>query len=134
VIGAWWWVTWPERTAFEFVRRIGIQDELAWAEMLQTNQDADSIGRRFIKFYAPSDWSNVTPQSRSLAEILLGRRRFQTTVQMTSELGWEFVTERGAVISPSNETANEVMEKYHMAVEQERLRLAREHEMLRRGR
>ena len=40
----WWWVTWPERTAREFVERLTtVGDEASWKEMLIPEVVGESV-------------------------------------------------------------------------------------------
>jgi hypothetical protein len=97
--GAWFWVTWPERTAQEFVRRLANKEELSWVDMLPSQNDP--IALDVVKSLRPTSWSDVKPRPRSLLEFLLCQRRFDTS----DDVGWGFTVERGSVIgiSPSGE-------------------------------
>ena len=114
VAAGWWWVTWPERTAREFVR--------AW----NSEADFDEVDtylsmelRRFFENTPPSKLRDVAakkfglsdqmnklvsrpqppdlkPWSRSLFDLLRGRQLFQWH---TDHLIPEYITiERGTVI------------------------------------
>jgi hypothetical protein len=95
--GAWWWITWPERTAREFVRLVASHDEAAWKAML-----GETDGRRFevwlwsIKSGPPESWSSVKRVPRSLSDLLAGRQFFETPS------GWGFLVTRGVIDPPTD--------------------------------
>jgi hypothetical protein len=93
--GAWWWITWPERTAQEFVRRLAAGDQ-SWKEMLHADADP-SLVLRIMELLPPKDRSDVVSQPRSLGDVVFCRHSFKTS----GDLGWEFTAERGTVIDAS---------------------------------
>ena len=93
----WWWVTWPERTAREFVGRLAAdKDEQSWEAMLQDRRVEGIISR----IPRPGGWSDVKPQPRTLLDVCVGQQRFE----ILGDWGWEFTAERDKVIGPKDET------------------------------
>jgi hypothetical protein len=78
--GAWWWVTWPERTAEKFIAWMGRERDLE--ELLRMNWiDSRAQETLLIAAYEepPSVWtqSNLERRPRSLNDMLLGCREFE---------------------------------------------------------
>jgi hypothetical protein len=123
--GAWFWVTWPERTAQEFVRRLAHNE--SWTELLGPEWNSEdnrsrSVLTLLLTHAGPQSWSEVTPQPRDIFDVLVGRQRFKTSY----ELKWEFTTNRGTLILPSLD-----MEMAHILSDQLR-QVAGQREALRR--
>jgi hypothetical protein len=103
--GAWWWVTWPERTAKEFVDLV-CADRLDDARnMLQAPFpdrgpviSLDFTDAVLDPSHGTEHWVNVHVYSkqRDRHEVLLGRQPF--TVR---EAAFEFSVQRGRVILPA---------------------------------
>jgi hypothetical protein len=77
--GAWWWVTWPERTALHFIELINTEDLTSARQMLTS----ESIPLQFIpRPRAGNDehrgepWA-IEPLPRSVWDILTGRQEFK---------------------------------------------------------
>ena len=93
VASGWWWVTWPERTGWEFIRLLqnGKRDEAR--EMI--HQPASTARRKeiFFQMYTPVDWRFATlkPESRTLGGVLAARQRFETAS------GWMLGVERDEI-------------------------------------
>ena len=84
VAAGWWWVTWPERTAREFVELIRderVEDALA---MIQPSPGRDEMTNAMnFDFESHLDWRSKhrtarleTAESRSPTDFALGRQRF----------------------------------------------------------
>ena len=100
-----WWVTWPERTAREFVERlVADKDEQSWEAMLQDRRIEGIISR----IPRPGGWSNVKPQPRTPLEVCVGQHRFK----ISGNWGWEFTAERGKVIAPLDSTLLDLETKW----------------------
>jgi len=74
---AWWWVTWPERTANEFARRLAERDEF-WKQMLRPRDRADHVIQLIERFGSCSP-TEVHFQSCSLLDFVRGKRRFESS-------------------------------------------------------
>jgi hypothetical protein len=112
---AWWWVTWPERTAREFIRSIASHDEATWKAMIGPNETSHLFW--LVRTHTPQDWRSVEPASRSLTDVVMGRRMFQTHE-------WNFEVTRG-VIAPTSDVEAKAMllildERLEVALERER--------------
>jgi hypothetical protein len=100
---AWWWVTWPERTARRFVQRLS-NDPAAAHEMIAGTQPSDGFWQ-----IVDSERCQFEPpefQSPSWTEWLRGQRTFQLIVGIdwnddveTSNLG-QFIAFRNKVARP----------------------------------
>jgi hypothetical protein len=94
--GAWWWVTWPERTAREwFERRTKLTEQ---REQRERDEPIRSSGLRPIRFF-PKRWCDVTPQSGSIMDLVTGCQRF--TIYRGQYAG--FSVERGLVLGVRDE-------------------------------
>jgi hypothetical protein len=89
----WWWVTWPERTAREFVDLLGSGRRDNARRMFHDGTECTRRRNWFFESYVPIDWSSVAlrPESRTWNDRLSARQVFQTS------LGWTLVVEHGAV-------------------------------------
>jgi hypothetical protein len=90
--GAWWWVTWPDRTmrhVTELVRSENFDDALRMfkdAEMVDRKRELDLVVRG-----SPSEFIEVSPESRTLVDLIVSRRSF------TSKIRLQFVVQYGKV-------------------------------------
>ena len=91
----WWWVTWPERTAREFVERLAGNDDESWKTMMRADERSKLLERVLAITARPKDWSNVTPQPRTLIDLCAGRHGFL----IDGEYQWNFIAERGMVVA-----------------------------------
>jgi hypothetical protein len=83
---AWWWVTWPERTARRFVQRLS-DDPVRAYEMIVGTKPSDGFYRIIDSKrcrFEPPDFQRPT-----WGEWLIGQRTFQFTI----ELDWKEDTE-----------------------------------------
>jgi hypothetical protein len=98
----WWWVTWPERTAREFVDRLaaGDDDEESWKDMMPKDERTRRCQSVISRFSRPRGWWDVKPQPRTLRELCVGQHRFL----IPGDRGWEFTAERGTVLCPPDRT------------------------------
>jgi hypothetical protein len=103
--GAWWWVTWPQRTAREFVHRLGSSDNEPLLKMLRPTKDVWRL--RLMKQVRPKSYSQLKPQPRSFRDFCIGRQEFRTA----GEFGWQFTAERGVVTRPSMEYLKPVFQR-----------------------
>lgn len=71
--GAWWWVTWPERTAREFAERFGAA-RIDEAAMMLTEDESVVLFRPPAEEW-PAGWKDpfVRMQSRTYSDVLCGR-------------------------------------------------------------
>jgi hypothetical protein len=92
VLGAagWWWVTWPERTAQEFVRRITEEDWDVANAMFGPLEIRDGWGPLPTGIYFDS-FAEFSPEPRSVSDIVIGRSVF------SDPHGFGVVVERGHV-------------------------------------
>src|SRR5262245_60314382 len=76
--GAWWWVTWPERTAREF-QRLLVQRKWDGALGMLYYAGVDYPPDTIIAWLAGSDHDELTlePQPRTWADMCGGRRQFK---------------------------------------------------------
>jgi hypothetical protein len=79
--GAWWWVTWPERTAREFLERLGdggfveLERLFGWTPD-QFHQDART--RNMLSAAVRSvPFEEYEPVARTPGDYLLARQRFE---------------------------------------------------------
>jgi hypothetical protein len=112
-VAGWWWVTWPERTAHEFVRRLTTQDE-SWTDLVQPS--VRPLWPTLLNMFAPKDINDVEPQPRSTADIILGRRAYR----MAGEFGWVFTVERGVIIDPTDGFVGTIEWEVQTAIENEK--------------
>ena len=90
----WWWVTWPERTARQFVDRLAAgEDDKARLMIGKESHLNDPLPNSIPLLRRPNDWSVVRPRTRSLLDIILARHHFK----ITQGFGWEFFVERGSI-------------------------------------
>ena len=90
----WWWVTWPERTAREFVELMAakkfeeVDARLGW--------NADYISRVYAGQVAGEAWkqSNLKGQPCSTFDVITGRQNFKATG--SDEI--LFIIQRGKVV------------------------------------
>jgi hypothetical protein len=88
----WWWVTWPERTAREFMRKLSEQnisegDELSWLSIQQRAEPRKRLD-------TPLEETLELPP-RPLGDVLRGRQPFELRC-----VGFKFVVQRGKLIAP----------------------------------
>ena len=76
----WWWVTWPERTAREFVQSMVDGDGDRVLRMAQITPTLPSYKREIVSKILKSDWSNTRLHSndRTVSEILGASQKFET--------------------------------------------------------
>ena len=99
----WWWVTWPERTAREFVDRLAIKD-FEGAKRMWNLKAFDPENRWSHSYWvvgagAPfREWSEqgLKFDSRTLSDTVRGRRGFRIPVYEG-----DFVAERGLIVAVS---------------------------------
>lgn len=84
------WVTWPERTAQRLVEAIAKGERNPMLLFDEPNARSGTPSRQ------PLQLSDVKPEPRSLADLLMARRRYQ--VQHSRP--WNFTAERGLVFGP----------------------------------
>jgi hypothetical protein len=90
----WWWVTWPDRTAHEFIATLGDDgDDESWAKIVPEELDRRSIDFMLLLVKRDLILSKIEPQRRSLAELATGRGRFSAG----GAARWRFTAERGRV-------------------------------------
>jgi hypothetical protein len=94
----WWWVTWPERTAREFVSLLQAGDDEHVRNMIiwdngPTTRTVKSIIAREPADYPPEFWTRLQPLQRSLQEVIIGTHRFR----FINSYNPDFVVERGQV-------------------------------------
>jgi hypothetical protein len=82
----WWWVTWPDRTARQFV-------ELIAAGNLEQAQSMMGPPETIVLF-PPRNWSEVEPESRSVTDLLSGTRKFRTS----NPAPFTFTVQRGRIV------------------------------------
>jgi hypothetical protein len=111
--GAWWWVTWPERTFHRFMNALAVSDfEQAhrltatsiflsgpdWSEFVEkTDSQPDQLSLRFQPVW--NDW-NIRPMSRSFSDVAFGRQRFDVGKR------WAFSVYRTKVVGASRWEGN----------------------------
>jgi hypothetical protein len=94
--GAWWWVTWPERTAWTFILLIREENYDAVAAMFGRLRLSD-IEKEALKTYERMRVGSG--RSRSLADILSARQRFDLYFEDEfEESGATVEIERGMVV------------------------------------
>ena len=96
----WWWLTWPERTAREFVEWVGKQADGSDERPRRTRSRVwfqDPVG-----FTPISSWGvpELAAKPRSLVDVLLGRQEFLIAAEHEWN-EWDFAVERGKVIRPT---------------------------------
>jgi hypothetical protein len=92
---AWWWVTWPDRTARKFVRSIA-QGDADWRTMLAEQSDLRNF-ELINELWPPAgDGRHVEGDDRSVLDIIHGYRYFFVTA---ANGGWNFSVARGFVRS-----------------------------------
>ena len=90
----WWWVTWPERTAREFIDIVAVQNDVEASKMVRS----DDHQWQFILWdLSPVFWENARLKRRSLSirDLFMGRAEFKMA---TINVGFWFAVERGTVI------------------------------------
>jgi hypothetical protein len=94
--GAWWWVTWPERTAREFIERLGAQDWDGAERMIAYQGTENSKFARTAPRFVDGkvSWTKTTPQPQSFTEFVCGRRLYR----FGDDLYCQFVAQRGSII------------------------------------
>jgi hypothetical protein len=114
----WWWVTWPERTAREYVdclREWRITD-LAQMTGEPIISDASTVPLQDVLDVLETDdfkefrasFRNARLElagSRTILDLILSRRRFRVAYGNAPETGWLRV-ERGKVFSEETVTSN----------------------------
>jgi hypothetical protein len=97
--GMWWWVTWPERTAREFVELVRLaQFDEAERVAPFLRGPGSTFARDELLVHRPRARIN---QSRSLSDIILGRLRFKFLYGEDLAEGYftyGYEVERGAVV------------------------------------
>src|SRR5262245_60481821 len=80
---AWWWVSWPDRTARQFVERMtSDQNDRSWIKLMVRPADFGSVKMSYDPYNTlkpPEDWRDVQPQQRSFRDLLDCRHRFKTS-------------------------------------------------------
>src|SRR5262245_12461748 len=70
----WWWVTWPERMAREYVTmRATKSNERGMQVRVRRLTNAEQEEER-VGYFFPRRWTDVTPQCRTFIDVLIGRR------------------------------------------------------------
>ena len=89
----WWWVTWPSRTSRKFLQSITEGHyEMATQMMSSKTGERAGIGMAPSVFAHWWTWSRAEKPRRSLADFVVGRRRF-----VCSEVVGEFVAQHGRI-------------------------------------
>jgi hypothetical protein len=75
--GAWWWVTWPRRTALRFAAAMAMED---WASAKAMMSKVDNAGE-FVpawELLEPSQWqsANIRGGARTIRDIQEARQSF----------------------------------------------------------
>src|SRR5262245_19208951 len=106
-VPAWWWITWPERTALEFAKIVVARRIEETSHIVPGNSFRDELRLRYEQDAA---FTTLEYGSRSMTDCLCGRQEFQLvgTERMrincgeleTIEAGFRFTVERGAVHQP----------------------------------
>ena len=94
----WWWVTWPERTAREFVELLAAKELDEARRMLVAPPPENPRPGLIILVAAAANWNpqKVQPKRRSLLDIFAARQSFYATE------GWFYWVERGKICSGPN--------------------------------
>lgn len=94
----WWWVTWPERTAREFVHRLDKTDinknDQSWRDMVPGGGDRTGFKRLLSLYPSAADEGGtiVRLRPRSVGEIVSGKQVF-----FFSSDNFGFTAERGII-------------------------------------
>jgi hypothetical protein len=101
--GAWWWVTWPERTALRFVtcvsmRQIKNVNGLLLIESDRVRRDID-VAASLHRFSHGEDYRSFMADARqkgrrTLVDWILSRQRFEVCDGF-----YEFTVERGKIVN-----------------------------------
>ena len=75
----WWWVTWPERTAREFVQLLAMGKRDEAKRMVQSQDPMAALLACFLDCHDVWEWnqSNIQAESRTAWDIIAGRQRIQ---------------------------------------------------------
>jgi hypothetical protein len=100
--GIWWWVTWPQRTARDFIDRLAAGERELAKQMFSLNPTAARRRELFFQYYVPADWrrAEAIPEPRTFPDVVAGRQRFKTV------LGWRLAVDFGEVDVSSRLIAN----------------------------
>jgi hypothetical protein len=95
--GAWWWITWPERTAQRFIELVNAEDLPRARQMITHKVTFDLMlrPRAQEEEHRGEPWK-VDPMARSMLDILQGRQEFKkpkrsgprVTGQVKTNYGW----------------------------------------------
>src|SRR5262245_30192974 len=92
----WWWITWPERTAREFLDLL-VEGRLEEARrMIVEAGDSEDLFEWPDHDYNQVDWnlSKLEPLARGMTDVLHGHQRFGFRI------GYQVEIERGRVLYP----------------------------------
>jgi hypothetical protein len=107
--GAWWWVTWPERTAVAFVH-------LMCDERFEEARSIAHIEESFFRPMLGWNAARIVRVPRSVPDVILGRQQFKLPVNYiltkdgSSEISNLFIAERGAIVEIRTATTPVAME------------------------
>jgi hypothetical protein len=109
-----WWVTWPERTAREFVKRLQSgREDSSWKEMVIEDKPFPAL--RVIAFRPPENWAGVKPQSRSMFDLCFAQQRYD----VSGDFSWGFTVKRSKVL-PSIDTLKDLQNKVFAEMRRQR--------------
>ena len=99
----WWWVTWPERTARDYVDLMaqGRFEEARQMVELQCDHGSYSMQYTLIcSFWAEKKWSwlNSEPKPRTLVDVFCARQWYTIAAEPH---GWEFQVAGRKIYHPS---------------------------------
>jgi hypothetical protein len=80
LFSTWWWVTWPRRTAREFVNLLASGERQLARRMFDESPGGQQRCDRFFESYVPIDWREapLTPKPRDLGDVIAARQKFAT--------------------------------------------------------
>ena len=91
------WTTWPAVAAASFM------DELISANPDDGSEYTDQYGGMVIVEFVPDGPSSVIPQHATVTDLLLGRRRYKVYSNDFPGQWWQFVVQRGVIVSPGQD-------------------------------
>jgi hypothetical protein len=92
--GGWWWVTWPERTAREFLDLMARGDRTEAQKLLALDSTAQ-LKESHACFMAKEGWVDLQPNERSVADYARATARFRV-----AQRNWTLKVERGRITEP----------------------------------
>src|SRR5262245_8610076 len=94
--GAWWWDTWPERTAKQFVELIATNR--GWDASKMMTDPNPPLDKDFIVVDAPQGWQQIEPQPRSLMDMMSGTAQYRIPTSSYWTDDWTFTVSRGQIV------------------------------------